>query len=52
MHMPAIALDARATAEECDEVRPQRLHYLLRCRLPRGHHGDHRWIPELLPAER
>jgi len=36
----------------CDEVRSTRLHYRLRCLLPPGHDGDHRWTPELLPVER
>jgi hypothetical protein len=36
----------------CDEVRSTRLHYRLRCLLPPGHDGDHRWTPELLPADR
>jgi hypothetical protein len=35
----------------CDETRSTRLHYQLRCLLPRGHHGDHRWTPELLPLD-
>jgi hypothetical protein len=35
----------------CDEVRSTRLHYRLRCLLSPGHDGDHRWTPELVPAE-
>ena len=35
----------------CDETRSTRLHYQLRCLLPRDHHGEHRWTPELLPVE-
>ena len=37
--------------ETCDEVRATRLHYRLRCLLSPGHDGDHRWTPELVPAE-
>jgi hypothetical protein len=35
----------------CDEVRSTRLHYRLRCLLHRGHEGEHRWTPELLPHD-
>jgi hypothetical protein len=35
----------------CDETRPTRLHYQLRCLLPSGHEAAHAWTPELLPAE-
>ena len=35
----------------CDEVRSTRLHYRLRCLLSPDHDGDHRWTPELVPAE-
>ena len=35
----------------CDETRPTRLHYQLRCLLTAGHDGDHRWTPELVTAE-
>lgn len=37
--------------EHCDETRPTRLHYQLRCLRPAGHDGAHAWTPELLPAE-
>ena len=40
-----------STRETCDEVRATRLHYRLRCLLSPGHDGDHRWTPELVPAE-
>jgi hypothetical protein len=36
----------------CDEVRATRLHYRLRCLLPPGHDSEHRWTPELVPADR
>jgi hypothetical protein len=36
----------------CDEVRSTRLHYRLRCLLTPDHDGDHRWTPELVPADR
>ena len=34
----------------CDEVRPTRLHYRLRCLLTPDHDGDHSWTPELVPV--
>jgi hypothetical protein len=37
--------------DTCDEVRSTRLHYRLRCLLHRGHEGDHRWTPELVPHD-
>jgi hypothetical protein len=40
-----------STRETCDEVRSTRLHYRLRCLLTPSHDGDHRWTPELVPAE-
>ena len=40
-----------STRKTCDEVRSTRLHYRLRCLLTPGHDGDHRWTPELVPAE-
>ena len=39
------------TIDSCDEIRPTRLHYQLRCRLARDHQGDHRWTPELVPHD-
>ena len=39
-----------STLMTCDEVRPTRLHYRLRCLLTPDHDGDHRWTPELLPV--
>ena len=44
--------EARSTTSTtCDEVRSTRLHYRLRCLLASGHEGDHRWTPELVPAD-
>jgi hypothetical protein len=37
--------------QTCDETRSTRLHYQLRCLLPDGHNGGHRWTPELLPLD-
>ena len=42
--------DQRSRPVTCDEVRSTRLHYQLRCLLHPGHDGDHRWTPELVPA--
>jgi len=39
-----------ARADACDETRATRLHYRLRCLLPRHHSGDHQWTPELVPS--
>jgi hypothetical protein len=39
------------TAGICGEVRAGRFHYQLRCCLPHGHGGEHRWTPELVPFE-
>ena len=36
--------------ETCDETRATRLHYRLRCLLPRDHDGEHQWTPELLSS--
>ena len=46
----AHAQEPTSTASTCDEVRPTRLHYRLRCLLTPGHDGEHRWTPELVPA--
>ena len=43
--------ERNSTLMTCDEVRPTRLHYRLRCLLTPDHDGDHRWTPELLPAD-
>jgi hypothetical protein len=43
--------DHRARRSTCDETRPTRLHYQLRCLLPEGHEGEHRWTPELLTSD-
>jgi hypothetical protein len=43
--------DQRTRSETCDEVRSTRLHYQLRCLLHPDHDGDHRWTPELVPAD-
>jgi hypothetical protein len=43
--------DRRAPRSTCDETRPTRLHYQLRCLLPAGHDGEHRWTPELLTSD-
>jgi hypothetical protein len=40
-----------STPTTCDEVRSTRLHYRLRCLLTPEHDGDHRWTPELVPAD-
>ena len=32
----------------CDQCRPRRHGYHLRCLEPAGHDGPHRWTPELL----
>jgi hypothetical protein len=34
--------------EVCDETRPRRYGYQLRCLEPPGHDGPHRWTPELV----
>jgi hypothetical protein len=31
----------------CNETRPRRYGYRLRCLEPAGHRGAHRWTPEL-----
>ena len=36
--------------EICGAVRP-RLNYRLCCRLPADHRGEHRWTPEIPPAD-
>jgi hypothetical protein len=40
-----------ARSSSCDETRPTRLHYQLRCLLAAEHDGDHQWTPELLSAD-
>ena len=41
----------RTPSPTCDEIRSTRLHYRLRCLLRPDHDGDHRWTPELVPAD-
>lgn len=37
-----------ADPDTCDAVRGRPYGYRLRCLEPDGHHGDHRWTPELV----
>jgi len=48
---PPFLIDAplATVAVLCGEVRRRRFGYQLRCRLSHGHHGEHKWTPELLP---
>jgi hypothetical protein len=48
---PLFSIDApvATVAVLCGQVRPRRFGYRLRCCLPHGHEGEHRWTPELMP---
>jgi hypothetical protein len=43
------AFRTKAAVGVCDETRPRRFGYQLRCLEPPDHTGGHRWTPELLP---
>jgi hypothetical protein len=47
VHTQSVSLPTRT----CDEIRPGRFHYQLRCCLPHRHRDEHRWTPELVPIE-
>ena len=42
-----ISVRAFRINDVCDERRPRRFGYRLRCLEPAGHVGPHRWTPEL-----
>jgi hypothetical protein len=42
-----ITARAPSIPDVCDERRPRRFGYQLRCLEPAGHDGPHRWTPEL-----
>jgi hypothetical protein len=39
----------KSAAVACNETRPRRFGYQLRCLEPPDHTGGHRWTPELIP---
>jgi hypothetical protein len=45
----SFAFRTKAAVAVCDETRPRRYGYQLRCLEPPDHTGGHRWTPELLP---
>jgi hypothetical protein len=41
-------MPTRVVDEFCNQTRPRRYGYQLRCLEPAGHDGKHRWTPELV----